>query len=106
MGSEPEAGFNVNVCRTLKSFHPAVGTVTSALILKVFWVTKSEELDGICSMNAAGAKKVSRIICSLFFGGFRGFFSIGLVVWGLFSLFLEIHLLLKNGDQEGIFAQK
>lgn len=50
MGSEPEAGFNINVCRTLKSFHPAVGTVTSALkmlILKVFWMTISEELGGI-----------------------------------------------------------
>lgn len=31
MGSEPEAGFKINVCRTLKSFHPTVRTVTSAL---------------------------------------------------------------------------
>lgn len=40
MGTEPEAGFKISVCRTLKSFHPTVRTVTSALktprILKVF----------------------------------------------------------------------
>lgn len=67
-GSEPGAGLKINVCRTLKSFHPSVGaapSVTNTPVLKGLWVAQGEELDGVWSVNAVGAREASRIICSL-----------------------------------------